>query len=75
VTYPREVLNRIKWTKGELSDVMVTYAHRGAPDDMAVIKGEDIMELGRSFFRAGESYIPYHRIIKIENDGEEVYRA
>lgn len=55
--------------------MMVTYVHRGAPDDMAVIKGEDIVELGRSFFRAGESYIPYHRIIKIENDGEEVYRA
>lgn len=75
MAYPREVLNGILWGRGGLSNVIVTYVHRGAPDDVAMINGKDILELGRSFFRVGESHIPYHRIIKIENDGEEVYRA
>ncbi len=53
--------------------VVVTYLHRGAPGDLTVVRGEDITELGRSFFRTGESYIPYHRIMKIEMEGEVVF--
>lgn len=75
VTYPREVLNGIRWMKGDLSNVTVTYVHRGAPGDQRTIRGEDIAELGRSFFKVGDGQIPYHRIIRIEKDGEEVFRA
>jgi hypothetical protein len=75
MAYPREVLNRIKWRDGDMSKVLVTYVHRGAPGDLACIRGEDIKNLGRSFFLIGESEVPYHRVVKIENDGEEVFRA
>jgi uncharacterized protein (UPF0248 family) len=74
MTYPREVLNRMKWVGG-LNGVVVTYVHRGGPDDMEYVKGEDITELGRSFFTVREGRIPYHRILKIEKDGEVVFQT
>ena len=73
MTYPRDILNEIKWGGGGLSQVVITYLHRGAPGDLASIRGEEIVELGRSFFSTHESKIPYHRIRIIENDGEEVF--
>lgn len=51
----------------------VTYVHRGAPNDLMTVKGEDITELGRSFFRVGEGMVPYHRIVRIERGGELLF--
>ncbi len=73
MTYPRQVLNRIKWGGG-LSGVVITYIHRGGPDDLASVNGEDITELGRSFFTLREGQIPYHRIVRIEKEGEVVFQ-
>jgi len=53
----------------------VIYVHRGGPGDRASVKGEDITELGRSFFTVGEGNIPYHRIVRIEKEGEVVFQA
>jgi uncharacterized protein (UPF0248 family) len=75
MTYPRQVLNRIRWGEGGLNGVVVTYIHRGGPHDLAFVDGEDIVELGRSFFAVGEGQIPYHRIVKIEKDGKVVFQA
>lgn len=73
--YPREVLNRIKWKEGRgLKDVVVTYLHRGAPGDLSAVRGEEIVELERSFFVTADSKIPYHRIRAIEHRGKLVYR-
>jgi uncharacterized protein (UPF0248 family) len=74
MTYPRQVLNRIRWGEGGLRGVVVTYVHRGGPDDLANVRGEEISDLGRSFFTVGEGQIPYHRIIKIEKEGEVVFQ-
>ena len=73
MTYPREVLNRLRWGEGSLSGVLVTYTHRGAPGDVLTIGGEEITELGRSFFSTRNGKIPYHRIVRIEKDGEAVF--
>ena len=74
--YPREVLNELKWREGlTLDDALVTYRHRGAPGDERTISGREIEELQHSFFRAGGSVIPYHRILRIEHRGEIVYEA
>jgi uncharacterized protein (UPF0248 family) len=75
MTYPREVLNRLKWGREGLSHAVITYVHRGAPGDLAIISGEEILGLGRSFFTVGNGQIPYHRITRIENEGEVVYQA
>jgi len=64
--FPREVLNEIKWRPDLSMDrVEVTYEHRGAPGNIRVIPGRDIVELGRSFFGTEYSSIPYHRIRRI----------
>jgi uncharacterized protein len=73
VTYPREILNRLKWMDGSLNGVKVTYVHRGAPGDSLTIDGKEIRSLGRSFFSTADSEIPYHRIILIERVGEVLF--
>ncbi len=74
MVYPRDVLNRLKWTKGEsLDEAVIWYIHRGAPGDVMRIAGSTIKELGRGFFETEEATIPYHRILKIEYKGEVVF--
>ena len=72
---PREALNKLKWhSKLGLGDTKVNITHRGAPKDIKIIDGKDILELGRGFMRVvspeGEVEIPYHRIIQIEVRGK-----
>jgi uncharacterized protein (UPF0248 family) len=63
VTYPRQVLNALRWKPGEdLSEAWITYIHRGAPGDEMTVPGSDVVELERSFFVTKEAKIPYHRI-------------
>jgi uncharacterized protein (UPF0248 family) len=69
LTYPRQILNRLKWKDGSLNRVKVTYVHRGASGDRLTIPAENITRLGHSFFSTADSEIPYHRIVRIERDG------
>lgn len=39
-----------------------------------MIRGEDVLELERSFFVTADSKIPYHRIRLIERRGEVLYK-
>lgn len=73
MVFPREVLNELKWHRGRLDDAVITYVHRGAPGDRRTISGSEIVELERSFFATAESRIPYHRIRRIELNGETLY--
>ncbi len=71
---PRDVLNRIKWTGSEeLEDAVIYYIHRGAPDGIRRVKGEDIVKIGRNYMELENASIPYHRIIKISHRGEILY--
>jgi uncharacterized protein (UPF0248 family) len=75
MAYPREVLNRLRWTDGEsLDEAVVFYVHRGAPGDVASVRGSEIVGLDRGFFRTAEASIPYHRILRIEYRGEAIFR-
>ena len=76
---PREVLNKMKWhSELGLRDTKITITHRGAPKDIKIIGGGDILELGRGFMRVaspgGEVEIPYHRIIQIEVGGKVLWQ-
>ena len=76
MTYPREILNRLKWTEGEdLAEAIVTYLHRGAPGDVMAMLGKDIVELERSFFVTKEAKIPFHRIRRIEYRGQTLFQV
>jgi len=74
VTYPRQVLNELKWKPGmSLDKARITYVHRGAPQDERTIQGSDIIELERSFFVTQESKVPFHRIKRIVYEGRVVF--
>ncbi|MFP4001469.1 MAG: DUF504 domain-containing protein [Candidatus Natronoplasma sp.] len=68
---PRDILNELKWRhEKSLEKARIYYVHRGAPDDFRVMQGEDIEDLGRSFIRTEDAHIPYHRVFKIDYEGE-----
>jgi uncharacterized protein (UPF0248 family) len=74
MVYPREVLNRLRWTEGEsLERAVVWYVHRGAPGNVKKIAGTSIISLGRGFFDTDEATIPYHRILRIDYDRRIVF--
>jgi uncharacterized protein (UPF0248 family) len=74
MVYPRQVLNRLRWTEGEsLKDAVIWYVHRGAPGDVLRIAGQEIRSLGRGFFETNEATIPYHRILRIDSNGKTLF--
>jgi hypothetical protein len=60
----RDILNKLKWSK-DFSKVEVWYRHRGAPNNTRIIKGEEIVSIGKSFLETKNAMIPYHRVLKI----------
>lgn len=74
MAFPREILNELKWRKDKnLAEAEIHFLHRGAPNDIKIISGSEIRELGRSFFTVGDNEIPYHRIRKIIYRGEILF--
>lgn len=74
MVYPREVLNRLKWTEGEsLDEAIIWYIHRGAPGDYLRIDGGSIRALGKGFFETDDATIPYHRILRIDYRGKTLF--
>jgi uncharacterized protein (UPF0248 family) len=72
--YPRDVLNRLKWTEGEdLGEAVIWYVHRGAPGDELSIRGSDVISFGRGFFETADASIPYHRVLRIEYRGRVIF--
>jgi len=74
MVYPRDVLNRLRWTDGEsLDDATIWYVHRGAPGDVMKVQGSRISRLGRGFFETDEATVPYHRILRIDYHGKTLF--
>jgi hypothetical protein len=74
MVYPKEVLNRLKWTEGDsLDDAVIWYIHRGASGDYLRIAGSSIRALGRGFFETEDAMIPYHRILRIDYRGRTLF--
>ena len=67
----KEVLDELKWRGDrDLARAVIWYVHRGAPGDSKRISGSEILELDRSFMHTAGSTIPYHRIFRIEYEGQ-----
>lgn len=74
MVFPRDVLNRLKWTDGEsLDEAVIWYVHRGAPGDNLRISGRAIRSLGSLFFETDDASIPYHRVLRIDYRGETLF--
>jgi uncharacterized protein (UPF0248 family) len=72
---PKDILNRLKWKEGEsLSDATILYVSRGSPDDTASVSGSEIKNIESFGFELESgSYIPYHRVYRIEYRGETIF--
>lgn len=75
--FPRELFNEIKWKGYDISKCTIYYISRGSPNDIAVIEGDQIKEIDKGFLilegMPYETYIPYHRIIRIEYENQAVF--
>ena len=75
--FPRDVLNEIKWRYNKLSEVKIFYLNRGSPNNEAMKEGKDIIWMDKfciCFYGVPyNSYIPYHRIRRIELNGKVVF--
>jgi uncharacterized protein (UPF0248 family) len=83
VVHPlKNILNRFRWDNRENpDDYLITYRHRGAPNDEKRVKASSIQILGKSSFTLSgeneeETTIPFHRILEIRNvtDGRLLWR-
>ena len=67
MTNPRNILNKIKWSDDyDFSKIEIWYIHRGAPNDTKIIKGENILEIEKTFIKTKSAMVPLHRIFKIK---------
>lgn len=74
----KECLNALKWRDAALdAAVEVWFVHRGAPGDVRIVRGSEILALHHSFFelasRDGTGMIPYHRVTRIVREGVAVW--
>jgi len=85
VKFALEVLfNKLEWDKSmedQLDDIYLSYIHRGFPDDKNIIAYNEIKDIdGHYFIIDGpyeeNTYIPFHRILKVWNKktGEVFYK-
>jgi uncharacterized protein (UPF0248 family) len=67
----KNILNRLRWDSREDAEkYLITYVHRGAPDDRKRVRASEILKLGNSYFtlqsESGEDVtIPFHRILEV----------
>jgi uncharacterized protein len=72
---PKDVLNKLKWKEGEsIADATIYYVSRGSPGDSASVSGREIKNIESFGFELESgSFIPYHRVYKIDYRGETIF--
>ncbi len=71
----RNILSKLRWESNKQpSRYLITYLHRGAPNDVKDVRVSEIVTLGKSYFilhsvNGEETTIPFHRILRVY-DGE-----
>ncbi len=72
----RTTINLILWhPEMQINETEITYIHRGAPGNLKKINGESIERVERGFLILKEGIqIPFHRIIKIENNNKVLWK-
>jgi hypothetical protein len=73
--HPRDILNELKWKEGmDINECSIEYIHRGVPGNTKTVSGEDVIDIGHSFFTLfPDTMIPYHRILQIKYKGKTIY--
>jgi len=72
----RNLLNKMKWHENyDFGKVKIWFTSRGSEGNASMVRGDEVIELGKYFFTTKSGIIPYHRIIKIEYGEEVVFRV
>ena len=59
----------------QITEIKITYIHRGAPGNLKTIKGDSIERLARGFLILKEgTQIPFHRVVKITNNNKILWK-
>jgi len=70
----RRILNEYKWREDrDFNLIEVHYIDRLNPRGYAILKGEDIEDMGSKFIFTKNGMIPYHRVIRILYEGKIIY--
>jgi uncharacterized protein (UPF0248 family) len=70
----RDILNEIKWqTKYDLKHLSILYIHRGAPNNVKLMQGHEIVSIEKTFVKTFDAMIPHHRILKIMYDNKTLF--
>ncbi len=70
----RKTLNEYKWREDrDFNLIEVHYIDRLNPKGYAVLKGEDIEDMGEKFIFTKNGMIPYHRVIRILYKGKLIF--
>jgi len=85
VVHPlKNVLNKLRWDPAaQAEDYLITYRHRGAPEDVVKVLSSHIKKLGKSYFtisensESEETVIPFHRILEIHSlsNGKIIWKS
>lgn len=71
---PREILNELKWREDkDISKAEIWYTSRDTNEGFTIIAGDDLTELGKSFFSTAQAMIPFYKIFRIIYDGEVIF--
>lgn len=76
----KNVFNYILWGVEASEDFEISFVHRGVEGGINVIRGDEVKEVGRSWFTIStgndESFIPFHRVKVVKNveTGEVLWR-
>ncbi len=70
----RQLLNKLKWHPSyDFNRVKIWYVSRGKHGDIDFIIGSEIIGMGSIFIETKKACIPYHRIRKIEYNGNTIF--
>lgn len=70
----RKTLNEYKWRKDrDFNLIEVHYIDRLNPRGYAILRGEDIVDMGDRFIFTKKGMIPYHRVIRILYNGNVIF--
>jgi len=70
----REVLNEVRWrTPDRFPETILRYRDRTASDGFRLIRGFEIVDLERRYFRTARARLPYYKIDRIEWRGEILF--
>lgn len=70
----KDALDCLRWHPTyDIAKAVIWYEDRTAPDGEWCIAAGDVKEFGTSFFGVEHGSIPYHKIFRIEYDGQAIF--